>query len=98
MLIHRQRGWLRSRSSSEAKPHLIGWRGAAAKLTACCDNTGQSDGMPRDCPDGLPRAWLPYPNTSYPDTHQGVSSYCDHLNAGVLRRPEKRLWAGAVDA
>ena len=50
MLIHRQRGWLRSRSSGEAKPHLIGWRGAAAKLTARCDNTGQSD--------GLPRAWL----------------------------------------
>jgi hypothetical protein len=42
-LIYRQRRQQRRRSSSEAEPHLIGWWGAATKVTAGCDNTGQSD-------------------------------------------------------
>jgi hypothetical protein len=40
----------------KAETHLIGWRGAATKLTADCDNTRQSEtdghGLPpRTCPD-----------------------------------------------
>jgi len=41
--MYRQRRHQRPRSSSEAEAHLIGLWVAATKLTAGCDNTGQSD-------------------------------------------------------
>jgi hypothetical protein len=67
-----------SRSSGEAKPHLIGWWGLRLSSPPATDNTGQSDRTGADCGGGLPRAWLIWrqANDEYdPDSDEASNFY-----------------------